>query len=362
MNSIRDMVRRAAGIKVILAPTWELAEPLEADVTVEAEYGAHVKEGSKKTIAHHTGKYQGNVPASAQKPAPMGSGTILVSHLDHDTIVACMDLMGKGSLLSDELRELIAHVDIHGDHKIDELQGVTEQTKAQLHAWDAYGEHLHWSKSEVTDVTAEVDKAIEIMTKAAKNDPEQIAKGKEHWDSQEKLDKDTFKGMQGSVVMREGSQFINHLYRHVGDDGKALVAKGVISFRPDQGNSISISVSTPIPGKPMKELAQALWGSEAGGNPGIAGSPRGKAMTREQYIEAAKALDAVINGGEIPKPKTASEPLDWVGQSLFGSVPKKMLEQQPNKPCPECRDHGAIPPLVNYCRTCGRKLGEHGAR
>ena len=31
-------------------------------------------------------------------------------------------------------------------------------------------------------------------------------------------------------------------------------------------------------------------------------------------------------------------------------------------PCPQCVDFGAIPPLVNYCKTCGRKLHEHGAR
>jgi len=31
-------------------------------------------------------------------------------------------------------------------------------------------------------------------------------------------------------------------------------------------------------------------------------------------------------------------------------------------PCPQCVDFGVIPPLVNYCKTCGRKLPEHGAR
>lgn len=45
-------------IKVILAPTWALAEPIEADVTVEAEYGSHVKKGIKDTLAHHSGEYR----------------------------------------------------------------------------------------------------------------------------------------------------------------------------------------------------------------------------------------------------------------------------------------------------------------
>ena len=34
---------------------------------------------------------------------------------------------------------------------------------------------------------------------------------------------------------------------------------------------------------------------------------------------------------------------------------------QQSTPCPQCVDFGVIPPLVYYCKTCGRKLPEHGA-
>ena len=56
-----------------------------------------------------------------------------------------------------------------------------------------------------------------------------------------------------------------------------------------------------------------------------------------------------------------------------GNVAYRMVEIRPmvapgsasdntqNAPCPECVGFGVIPPLVNYCKTCGRKLPEHGA-
>ena len=44
-----------------------------------------------------------------------------------------------------------------------------------------------------------------------------------------------------------------------------------------------------------KELVQELWGNEAGGHPGIAGSPRGKEMTEKDMKQLAKLVNDRYN-------------------------------------------------------------------
>ena len=44
-----------------------------------------------------------------------------------------------------------------------------------------------------------------------------------------------------------------------------------------------------------KNIVQELWGPEAGGHPGIAGSPRGKEMTKKDLQQLAKLVNEKIN-------------------------------------------------------------------
>ena len=44
-----------------------------------------------------------------------------------------------------------------------------------------------------------------------------------------------------------------------------------------------------------KNIVQELWGPEAGGHPGIAGSPRGKEMTKKDLQQLAKLANEKIN-------------------------------------------------------------------
>lgn len=76
-------------------------------------------------------------------------------------------------------------------------------------------------------------------------------------------------------------------------------------------DSVTISLEKPIRGISCREIVQELWGSEAGGHDGIAGSPRGKSMTEKDLINAAEALNNAIKGKETSK--KASVETDWVG-------------------------------------------------
>ena len=44
-----------------------------------------------------------------------------------------------------------------------------------------------------------------------------------------------------------------------------------------------------------KELVQELWGNEAGGHPGIAGSPRGQEMTEKDMQQLANIVNERYN-------------------------------------------------------------------
>ncbi len=51
----------------------------------------------------------------------------------------------------------------------------------------------------------------------------------------------------------------------------------------------------------------------------------------------------------------------WNAAIKYAEV-QKPSHTTASMPCPQCVGFGVIPPLVNYCKACGRKLPEHGAR
>ena len=296
-------------IKVLMAPTWELAQTLDAEVTVEAEYGANIKEGTKKTLAHHSGKYKGGPAVSTVKPAPIGSGTILVSHLDLDTIIACMDLMGMGDKISDSFRKISGHVDVKGPHRLGELD-LSKEDEEKIHAWWAKEEALERKpRDKISDVTEDIKKAGDTISKIMAHDPEHIERGKNLKEKGVALEKESFDKVVGDVIVRKSGQFVNHLYNH---EGKTY--KGVSAFST-KFKSVTISLEGPVPGVSCAKIVQGLWGPEAGGHDGIAGSPRGKDMTEKDAEDAAEALDKAMKG-QTEKKASFTEPVDWVGKYL----------------------------------------------
>lgn len=97
----------------------------------------------------------------------------------------------------------------------------------------------------------------------------------------EELNRSSFRGLQYGVIRREAGCFVNHLYTAPnGEVGSAVVALNTAT------GAVTVSLADPIPGVSCVEIVQALWGPLAGGHAGIAGSPRGRVMTRDD-LEAA---------------------------------------------------------------------------
>jgi len=274
-------------IKIILAPTWELAETIAAEITVEAEYGAMVKEGTVYTAAHHqpSGPFAGNHVVAGGRPAPcndadipeLAGGTILVSHMDLDTLGGIMRTRGAGSFGEFESFWALAEfVDVNGPHKLAE-SGASSGDIERLYAWWAYSKTMpRFSRDEVTDITDVVGAAISHLGDILWGHEPALAAGKTFREDEAALNVRTFRCIESGVIERVcgSGEFVNHLY--VTPDG--YVGEMVVALNTGTG-AISISRANPDSLISCRAIAQTLWGPTAGGHDGIAGGPRGRVMT-----------------------------------------------------------------------------------
>jgi hypothetical protein len=320
-------------MRVILAPSFEIAKSLPTpDLTVEAEYGSQVWEGAVYTAAHHqsTGPFAGRHITEGGRPSPCNDPeipdltrvegrptrgeegcTIGVSHIDLDTIGGCLRAVGARCMdpAYQSFWDLAEFVDVTGPHKLG-LAGASEEDEARLWAFWAWKEANvphYFSREEVTDVSEIVGHAIDALSDIlgvrfaeaawrgeAHTDEAQephdalMAAGRKMKADQRALSTATAKTFVGEVVLRSSSQFVNHLYVW-----GVHVYRACVTFNPDAG-SITISLAEPVDGVNCCELVQSWWGPEAGGHPGIAGSPRGQELTWEDAETAAQKVRSAL--------------------------------------------------------------------
>ena len=287
-------------MKILLAPTAELGrqviEQIKPEITVEAEYGGFVAEGTLYTAAHHqaTGPYAGSTrPSPCNDPAiPLlpEAGTILVSHLDLDTIGGCARALGKLRLELSEFWRAAEFADFNPPHRLPEMPGLQKQTLDQLSAWNAWsGSRPRLDRTKIHDVTDEVMLSISTIDKIAAGDSTLLHLGQELKKEEEILKENSFAGYEDGVLLRRTTgAFVNHLYEH-----ENSIAPAIVSFNETAG-SITISYSSPEGLKSARSVVQDLWGKEAGGHQGIGGSPRGQRMTEEDFRSAVQAVKSVL--------------------------------------------------------------------
>ena len=311
---------------VILAPSFEIAKDSSTPaITVEAEYGDEVWEGSIYTAAHHQaeGPFAGRHIVEGGRPSPCndnaiptiwceatqskrGNGTIGVSHIDLDTIGGVLRAWGVPLFtpLQQGFWDLAEFVDVNGAHMLTEANP-SMRDEAKLWAWWAWKEeHVgRFDPDAFTDVTELVREACRVLTALldpdvpAEDGMDLVDKGHDLKEAQEKLSLDTFVELRkaGCVVFTRCShQFVNHLYTVELVAGETEIAQAIVAFSPRYG-SITISLAAPIEGVNCRDIVQGLWGPEAGGHPGIAGSPRGARLMLADVEAAAEAISNAIN-------------------------------------------------------------------
>lgn len=297
-------------MKILLAPTWELAATVMADVTIEAEYGARVAEGLLYTAAHHQpegDKYAGTHVGGSRRAPCMDANlrkyhraeVVLVSHLDLDTVggilhmldgVRHMEVSYEASIAEfRQFWELAEVCDVTGPHKVDRKH----PDFPRLAAWWAWSRDnlTRHSRDQIHDVTAEVYLAVAVLRRILEGNEELLAAGQELLKDEEALNGASFCSMstfeigsQHPVLVREHENFVNHLYRW-----HDRVCAVVVAFNTEQ-KTITISKAGPEVPINCRQLVQDLWGPLAGGHEGIAGGPRGVEMDRSEVNRLVNAV------------------------------------------------------------------------
>lgn len=279
--------------RVLLAPSLELAKEVKADASVEAEYGDECVNGKSITLAHHGSRAHNPAPCNAEV-APLDSGTILVSHLDLDTIGGVLAVMGIKPEDSDFWKGA-EFIDMNGPHHIHELP---ENVQDQLNAVYAWNQGRGQRYTEITDVTDIVfswlEVLIPILTKHRKC-YDYIQAGK---DWREKItaeveaklvsETDTVRAFITDGVFCSAAYYSSNL-------DKICKATAVLNTK---FNSVTISFADGGKEISARELVQKLWGPEAGGRDAIAGSPRNwqidEEELRQQFDIAVARIEELI--------------------------------------------------------------------
>lgn len=286
--------------KVILLPQKEMISTInyEAYNTVEAEYGNDVIRGcgGGVTLAHH-GPRENN-PAPCITEVEPNDLPILISHIDLDTIGGIMGIWGLRDMEDDTeaaFWQLAGFLDCHGPHKIQE-SGAAEKIIRRFHAWEAWNHKNYLPRmNEATEVTEHVERAISAIQKIIQGDPNMITEGEE-WKlkSTEEIESFLVDEDENVRVFITDGAFCNSAYY---SPKLQTVVKATVALDRKSG---AISIAFEDGGKRYhaSKVVQAIWDKNAGGKLGIAGSPRGVQMTREDLDKAVAYVRSLYDGKE----------------------------------------------------------------
>lgn len=271
---------------IFLAGNYELAKNIQVAATVEAEYGRNVVYGTNQTLAHH-------VEAFRKQPAPCNAvvkvlkeeDDILISHLDLDTLGGIMALMGEKP--EDEDFWVCAEfIDLNGPHHLHRFP----KQQDKMNAYFCFSENNRLGRfEEVRDVTDDVRKHIEAVKRILGEDQELLLEGK-RWEEEKE------KEIEQSLVCETTKMRVFK--------GEVFTAASYYSKKLDTVTSVTvnyntkyqtITVATSDNSIDCCELMQTLFGNEAGGHRGIAGSPRGEKMTEETFEKVIETVKEKIS-------------------------------------------------------------------
>ncbi len=299
-------------VRFLLAPSADLARHVLATekvlLAVEAEYGSFVAEGRLWTAAHHQpagSLYAGRHVVAGGRSSPcndlgiplLESGVVLISHFDLDTVGGCLRaLPGFSDLFVPKYAPFWSaaeQVDVTGAHKLVVL-GLDDLIVRRLRAFWAWSKALpRYPRDRITDVTEAIEDAgLALRRLLHANSTKMLEAGDKLKANEDDLNLRTFRRLDGSVIVRvaeRAEDFCNALYTT--PDG--ALCKAVAAYNRALG-SVTISLCDPVPGVSCRQIVQALWGPEAGGHDGIAGSPREKDMGEAGLEEAVRALRSAI--------------------------------------------------------------------
>jgi hypothetical protein len=276
-------------MKIQIAVSRELVAGLKPDATVEAEYGDFVVEGKQYTLAHHARHYRHMPSPCLIENQPSFSGDILISHIDLDTLGGCLALYGRKPEC-DEFWQGVAYIDTRGPHRIVELPLKTQEMMQAYWAYLSSQDRVEHDK--LGDVTELVLRQGDIIRKIIAEDPELIDKGKA-WAREIEARVEACLVMENDHLraFKTGDVFCNSAYYSpkMKDFIPAIVSSNI------RYGSILISFEDGGERFDASAVARKLWGDQAGGHAGIAGTPRGLKLSEDQgQVELNRAIAEVL--------------------------------------------------------------------
>jgi hypothetical protein len=262
-------------IKILLAPSYELARPFNnmIEATVEAEYGDKCINGKLYTLAHHGSRSANPAPCNTSAVNPIKNGTIIISHIDLDTIGGCLALMGLKPN-NKPFWQAVEYIDVNGAHHIQDLSQENQDKLNAIYAWNA-SQNKKERALGIINVTEDILLYKSILDIVLNKDHPQniqlIKQGKE-WA------KNRTKEVEDRLLFEN-----EHIRVFQTDD--VFCSASYYSPKYNQVKDCTITLNTHFNavtlafedgGKKFnaQEIVQQLWGNEAGGRAGIAGSPR----------------------------------------------------------------------------------------
>lgn len=168
INDINSYIKSEFGIdtqtnetQILLAPTYDIAKTINAEATVEAEYGDECLEGTMATLAHHGPRANNPAPCNTPDvPVLPPFATIVVSHIDLDTLGGIYALQGRKPE-DDRFWEAAEKIDVEGAHHIHELD---QDMQDKFNAYYAYNDGQPRQRyTEAIDVTKQIDDTYDIV-------------------------------------------------------------------------------------------------------------------------------------------------------------------------------------------------------
>lgn len=300
--------------RVILAPSYDMAKNINAEATVEAEYGDECLEGTIVTLAHH-GPRSGN-PApcnTSDVPKLPPFATVVVSHIDLDTLGGIYALQGRKPE-DDRFWEAAEMIDVKGVHHIHELD---KDIQDKLNAYYAYNDGQPRQRyTEAIDVTKQIDDTYNVVNAIVDiNDPEHdklITAGKEWAQTREKEVEDQLVYENKDVrVFDTNGIFCAASYF---SPNQNTICPATVTYN-EKFKSITLAFEDGGKQLNAKEIVQELWGPEAGGREGIAGSPRNVEMTKNDLAKLVNELTE-----RQLKLKTEIMPHQYEGNQMLSSL------------------------------------------
>lgn len=296
INDINSYIKSEFGIdtqtnetQILLAPTYDIAKTINAEATVEAEYGDECLEGTMATLAHHGPRANNPAPCNTPDvPVLPPFATIVVSHIDLDTLGGIYALQGRKPE-DDRFWEAAEKIDIEGAHHIHELD---QDIQDKLNAYYAYNDGQPRQRyTEAIDVTKQIDDAYNVVNAIIDiNDPEHdklIAAGKEWAQTREKEVEDQLVYENKDVrVFDTNGIFCAASYF---SPNQNTICPATITYN-EKFKSITLAFEDGGKQLNAREIVQELWGPEAGGREGIAGSPRNVEMTKNDLAKLVNEL------------------------------------------------------------------------